>query len=499
MRIQTLSLLTALALAGCYKDKGNYDYRPVNEIVVEGGKAPEALTVLFNDSLKITPAFTQTMPGNDTSLAFEWTVFDNSPASSYTLPRSIVSTDRSLAIKVTSPIFTLGQNYRLGYKVMDKRTGLAGYHFYNLTITNKYARGWMFLEETGTTGDFSMILPDGTVEHNIYSTINAGRPVSKPVKLEITPFQVTDGLSPDSRKLYMLWENGGMELDYQTLQHKFDYGYLFYLAPDVVKPAIQTWMSTSTGASLSASLGVAINDGKVHANLVGGFPGSKKWGGILLGPEGTPNYNVAPFVAGGTTYTALVHDNVGKRFLSVTTTGLQRLPTQASSNVFDMNSTGMELVYMDSANVPRYHNAVMKDAGGVPYLLQFKAIVATGESPVLTLAKTQMNAPGILQMTAAAGSTATPHLYYAAGNKVNRYETTSNTTTEQHAFPAQEQVVRMKFKREPAGTSQLAVATWNGTEGKVYFFNVSNLGDLTLTATAYGGFGKIVDMGYKVP
>jgi hypothetical protein len=86
-------------------------------------------------------------------------------------------------------------------------------------------------------------------------------------------------------------------------------------------------------------------------------------------------------------------------------TGLQRLPTQASSNVFDMNSTGMELLYMDSANVPRYHNAVMKDAGGVPYLLQFKAIVATGESPVLTLAKTQMNAPRILQMTAAAGST----------------------------------------------------------------------------------------------
>ncbi|RPD39621.1 PKD-like family lipoprotein [Chitinophaga barathri] len=498
MKIQILSLLAVVALAGCYKDKGNYDYRPVNEIVVENGKGPEALSVSFNDSLKLSPSFTQTMPGHDTSLAFEWTVFDNSPASSYTLPRSVVSTDRNLAIRITSPVFTLGQNYRLGYKVSDKRTGLAGYHFYDLTIVNKYARGWMFMEQFGNNGDFSMILPDGTAEYRVYSAINTNYPMGRPVKLEITPFQVTDDLSPSSRKIYLLWENGAAELDYQTLQRKFDYGYLFYLAPEVVKPAVHTWMSTSTGATLSASLGVAINDGKVHANLVGGFPGSKKWGGVLLEPEGTPNYSVAPFVAGGTTYTALVHDNTGKRFLSVTTTGLLRLPTQASTE-FDMNNTGMELVYMDSANVPRYHNAVMKDAGGVPYLLQFKAIVATGESPVLTLGKMQMNAPGILQMSAAAGSTTTPHLYYAAGNKIQRFETTSNTTAEQYVFPQQEQVVRMKFKREPTGISQLAVATWNGAEGHVYFFNVSNLGDLTLTAPSYGGFGRIVDMGYKVP
>lgn len=498
MRIQILSLLSAVALAGCYKDKGNYDYQPVNRIVIEQGKAPEMLSVVFNDSLKISPVIDQSMPASDADLAYEWTVFDNSPASSYVVPQDTVSRLRNLAIKVSSPVFTLGQNYRLGYKVTDKRTGLAGYHFYNITIVNKYARGWMFLEQKGAGGDFSMILPDGSVEHNIYSTINANYPIGQVVKLEVTPFQVTDDLSPSSRKIYLLTENDGMELDYQTLQRKFDYGYLFFLKPDVLQPKVHTWMSTSTSATLSASMGVAINNGKVHANLVGGFPGSKKWGGVLMGPEGNPNYSVAPFVVGGTSYTAIVHDNTSKRFLSVATTGLKTFPTQASTE-FDMNNTGLDLVFMDSANVSRYYNAVMKDAGGVPYLLQFKAIVTTGESPVLTLGKIQMDAPGILQMTAAAGSTITPHLYYSTGNKILRFESTSNTTAEQYAFPAAEQVVRMKFKREPGGVSQLAVATWNGTEGRVYFFNASTTGDLSLTATTYRGFGRIVDMGYKVP
>ncbi|WP_298717721.1 PKD-like family lipoprotein [Chitinophaga sp.] len=499
MRIQILTLLSAVSLAGCYKDNGNYDYKPINKIVIEGGKAPEALSVVFNDSLKITPDIEQSMPAAEADLMYEWTVYDNSPASSYVVPTDTVSRERNLAIKVGSPVFILGQNYRLGYKVTDKRTGLSGVHYYNLTIGNKYARGWMFLEQTGNSGDFSMILPDGSVEHNIYSTINAGMPIGKPVKLELSAWSITDDISAPSRRMYLLYENGGMELNYQTLQHKFDYGYLFFLAPEVQKPVVHTWVSNTPPAwTPSASMGIAINDGKVHANLVGGFPGSKKWGGVLLTPEGTPNYTLSPYVVGGSTYTAIVHDNVGKRFLSVATSGLQRFPTQVSTE-FDMNDTGMDLVFMDSANVTRYYNAVMKDAAGAPWLLQFKAIVNTGESPVITLGKQQMNAPGAAQLTAAAGSTITPHIFYATGNKILRYETTSNTAAEEYVFPATEQVTSMKFRRVPGGVSELVAATWNGTAGRVYIFDVSNIGDISLSGNAYGGFGKIVDIGYKVP
>lgn len=499
MRIQILALLSAVSLAGCYKDNGNYDYNPVNKIIVEGGKAPETLSVVFNDSLKITPTFEQTIPAAEADLMYEWTVYDNSITSPYIVPTDTVSRERNLSIKVTSPVFILGQSYRLGYKVTDKRTGIFGVHYYNLTIGNKYARGWIFLEQIGNNGDFSMLLPDGSVEHNIYTTINMGYTMGKPVKLELSAWSVTDDISAPSRRLYLLYENGGMELNYQTMQYKFDYRYLFFLPPVVQKPVVQTWMSsTPPGWTPGATMGIAINNGKVHANLVGGFPGTKKWGGILLTPEGTPNYTVAPYVVGGSTYSAIVHDNVGKRFLSVATSGLQRFPTQASTE-FDMNNTGMDLLFMDSANVTRYYNAIMKDAAGLPWLLQFKAIVNTGETPVITLGKAQMNAPGAAQLTAAAGSTITPHVFYATGNKIMRHETTSNTTVEQHVFAGSEQVTSMKFKREPGGVSQLAVATWDGTAGRVYFFNVSNIGDLSLAANPYTGFGKIVDIGYKVP
>lgn len=493
----TIISILAVILSSCYKDKGNYDYAVANKLEIKDPNGVVNIPITFGDTLKISPAITQTTAQNEENLTFEWMVFDNSPASSYNLPKTVIATTRNLAVKITEPPFTLGQNYRLTYKVTDKRTGVSSFLFYNLTIINKYASGWMFLEDKAGVGDFSMLLPNGTVERNVYSSLNSTVPMGKPVKLEITAFQITDDLSPSSKKIYLLTETDGMELSYQTMLKKFNYGYLFYAAPQVIKPTRHTWVSNSTGATLSGTLGVVVNDGKVHTNLVGGFPGSKKWGASLLTPAGNQNYVAAPYVAGGTTYTATVYDVLNKRFYSSGNTVLNAFPP-AASTVFDMNNVGMDLLYLDSANVVREYNAVFKDETNTPYLLKFKT-VATTALPNITLLKVQMSAPDIVNMTAAASSTLTPHIYYGAGNKLYRYETTSNTTFPQFTFPAGETVIKMKFNRQPLGTSQLVAVTWTGTESKVYFFDVSNVGDFTTYTNVYSGFARIVDLGYKVP
>lgn len=492
----TIISILAILFSSCYKDKGNYEYAAANQMKITA-TGSTTIPITFGDTLKLNPVITQTTAQNEENLTFEWTVFDNSPASSYNLPKTVLGTTRNLSVKITEPPFTLNQNYRLTYKVTDKRTGVSSFLFYNLTIINKYAQGWMFLEDKAGVGDFSMLLPNGTVERNVYSTLNSGAPMGKPVSLEITPFQITDDISPASKKIYLLTETDGMELSYQTMLKKFNYGYLFYAAPATIKPTRLTWASTSTSASLSGSLGVAINNGKVHSNLVGGFPGSKKWGASLLNPAGNQNYTIAPFVAGGTTYVATVYDIVNKRFYSTGNTVLNSFPVTASS-VFDMNNVGMDLLYMDSANVVREYNAVFKDDTNTPYLLKFKT-VATAAAPNITLVKTQMTAPDVVNMTAAASSTLTPHIYYSVGNKMYKYETTSNSTVPQYTFPAGETVIKMKFSRAPAGTSQLIAVTWTGTESKVYFFDVSTVGDFTTYSNVYGGFARIVDLGYKVP
>ncbi|WP_343303732.1 PKD-like family lipoprotein [Chitinophaga niabensis] len=493
----TIICILTVLFSSCYKDKGNYTYAELNKLQITDTYGAVNVPITFGDTLKINPKITQTTAPNEENLTFEWMVFDNSPASSYNLPKTVIATTRNLAVKITEPPFSLGQNYRLTYKVTDKRTGVSSFLFYNLTIINKYAQGWMFLEDKAGVGDFSMILPNGSVERNVYSSLNAANPMGKPVKLEITPFQITDDLSPSSKKIYLLTETDGMELSYQTMLKKFNYGYLFYAAPSIVKPARHTWASSSTGVNLSGSLGVAINDGKLHTNLVGGFPGSKKWGASLLTPAGNQNYTLAPYVAGGTTYTVTVYDALNKRFYSAGGTVLNAFPG-AASTVFDMNNVGMDLLYMDSANVVREYNCVFKDETNTPWLLKFKT-VATTAAPAITLLKTQMSAPDIVNMTAAASSTLTPHIYYGVGNKLYKYETTSNITVPQFTFPAGETVIKMKFNRVPAGTSQLVAVTWTGTESKVYFFDVSAVGDFTTYTNVYSGFARIVDLGYKVP
>ncbi|MCH5686069.1 hypothetical protein LWM68_18525 [Niabella sp. W65] len=58
----------------------------------------------------------------------------------------------------------------------------------------------------------------------------------------------------------------------------------------------------------------------------------------------------------------------------------------------------------------------------------------------------------------------------------------------------------MDYLKAVSGTGQqrLVVATWNGSEGKVYFFNVSAVGDLGGSYThVFNGFNKIIDFAYK--
>ncbi|UYQ92509.1 PKD-like family lipoprotein [Chitinophaga horti] len=489
-----MCLALALLAAGCYKDKGNYDYIDINRITISDTTS-RTMSVIIGDSLKIAPVVTQSAATNEDSLTYEWMVFDNSPSSSYALPKTVIATTKALAIKVSAPPFVLGQRYRLSYRVTDKNTGVSNAIFWDMTMVNKYGTGWLVLEDRNTGGDLSMIMPNGTVERNIYSLLNGGMLPGKPVKLDMTYYQVSDGYSVDSKEIHLLSENSAIELNYQTMVKLWDYQYIFFLPPDVIKPQRLFWASTS---NTSPTQGIIINNGKVHSNLVGGFPGTKKFGQQLSKPEGDFNYRMAPYVAGGSTYTAVTYDQIGKRFYSVGTSKLQTLPV-VSGSLFDMNNVGMEMLFMDTANVTREYNAVMKDDANNPWLLRFKLVVATGASQDLALQKVQMNAPGILTKTAIASSTLTPHIYYATGNTIHRYESTSNTTTQKFSFPAEETVTLLKYKRNQLLGSELLAVTWDGTQGRVYFFDLNNVGDFTNYRVKYEGFARVVDLALKIP
>jgi hypothetical protein len=489
-----------LAAAGCAKDKGSFDYAVINKLKLSDTATKAPIELTLKDTLKLQPVITQTVDKDETNLEYYWTYYelraDGGASDYFSLPAG-----KKLQMPILGSAFVLGKSYRVISEVKDKKTGVSTYLFYQVNIVNEFNQGWLLLEDKSGTSQLSFILPDGRTIKGF-----AQLPIGKPVKLELAARAITEDLSPSGRRLYVIGETTGFELDYQTMLKKFDYKDLFYQLPAKIAMQYLNWPS---------SIGIAINDGIVYSNLTGGFPGAKKWGAALLSTKGNYSYKAALDVAGAilltgqSGYPSVVYDNTNKCFAYIGSAiggagaALTAFPNAASDvSIFDLNNTGLTMVFMDSANIVQQFNAIMKDAANVPYLLRFKTAYRTAtESPVMTLAKYQMNAPEILNLSAAANSTTTAHLFYAVGGKLYRHEVTSNTTTQPFSFPAGETVTKMDFQQVMPGatTPTLVVATWNGTEGKVYYFPVSSTGEFSTYSNVFTGFSKITDLVFKVP
>lgn len=502
-------LVVILLVTGCYKDKSNDSFIPVNQIGITDPKSEGVITIFPGEILKLKPELTLSMQEKKDKLDFSWTLYNSNGNISLASPRTVIANEYELNYEITPDVFTLGEPYVLRLKVTDKDSGVSSYITYRISIGNKYGNGLLVLEDKNGVGDLSFVFPDNSVEHNLYTSRNATALVN-PKKLEIATYSISEDISPPGKRLYILADGGSQEYNYLTMVKKFDYGYLFYLAPGIQKPQMMNWVSKETGPSKLANLGVSVNNGKAHTNLVGGFPGVKKWGDAALNPSGNLNYSLAPYVVGGPNVDAMFYDNTSKRFYSViafsntpAAGSLTAFPPNASTDAFDLNNVGMDMLFLDSADQVNQYNAIMKSADNQAYLLRFKTENTSTATPNLTIEKKGMNAPGILNFTAAAGSTNTGHIYYGNANVLSRYETGSNTVVERFTFPAGENITAVKYAKftyqdaAPIKLARLMVATWNGTEGKLYYFTLSQLGALGAYTNTLTGFNKIVDIAYK--
>jgi hypothetical protein len=509
IKIKLACLLLALTiLSACKKDESNSSINSINKVDLVDPKTASPMVVFQGEFLKLKPTLSQSLGNRIEDLEFSWIVYNNNGAISLAAPRVEIAKTFELNYLVKGDPFVLGEPYIVRLGVKDKASGVTSYINYNILIGNKYSTGWMVLEDKAGKGDLSFVFPDYSAEYGIYNDRNTSG-FTGPKKLEITTYPVTDDISTTGKRLYILADNGSQEYNYLTMVKKFDYGFLFFSAPSVQKPSVMTWTSQYTYSGVrSPALGIAINDGKLYSNLVGGFPGVKKWGDIALNPLGNQNYSLAPFVVGGETFPAIVYDNTAKRFYRIQAFNptpvagtLEVFPSGAASgvsSVFDMNDVGMTMLFQDSADVVNDYNAVMKDANNQPFLLRYKTKNTT-TAPIITLGKTLMNAPGILTYTAASGSTSTPHIYYGNANVISRYETSSNAVVETMALPGGETITCIKYIKNFIDRSgpKLAVATWNGTQGKIYYYSISTTGAMGASTNSVGGFGKIVDLAYK--
>jgi hypothetical protein len=246
-----------------------------------------------------------------------------------------------------------------------------------------------------------------------------------------------------------------------------------------------------------------INHGLFNARVEGGFPGDVKYMNTLPFPNDKgDDYNLAPFVAvgpqpytnGKSPYTAILFDTKSKGFAYLSgaslIASLAPFGAPTGSSVFDMRNIGLDLVSMDEGYAQFIHNAIFKDASGNYSLYQFDA---NRSDPPLLMKSISDDAPELTGATFIASAKLLQQIYFVNNNNIYLYDIPSGNARVIGTIPSGEEVSYIQCT-----TTSLYIATWNGTEGKVYRHTISPLGEFSATKS-FTGFGKVVSMVYKVP
>ena len=501
--MKTIYLLTTailFILTGCFSDTDKVDYNAYNVLTLSDDKAGEEREKLIRVdrffTLKLTPTIAQSQEGNESNLEFNWRIRENTVALNPYPYRNIGST-RNLEFEVDVAVGI----HRIIYSVTDKITGVTKFLYYNIEVIGEYTKGWTILEEVSGGGDISMILPTGRIVRNIYSRENG-------VFLETPCVSLSISNHANMKKIFVLTATQGVECSREEYTKLTEFADWFVpgTAPTPAETRPKLYVFTVY------LYGGLVNNGNYHARVGGGFPGDPAFGGAIPAPVETDGfrkeYNIAPFIVGrtdGSTATSrpmqIIYDNLQQRFLYLILEGLtpclKYFPYDAATDPWNPGNTGMSLAYMGNSNVVSMHNALMYDSVGDLFVVKFS-------SDAVYLATTRFTqsiagAPSILKgFSTAVNSKVLDHMYVAVGNKIHHYDIPGSSSVEAYAFGANENIIRMHTVNN-SGAETLYVATYDGSQGRVYYFPLEPSGSITNNTYSekFEGFGKIVDLQYK--
>ncbi|MEO6684199.1 MAG: PKD-like family lipoprotein [Ginsengibacter sp.] len=198
--------LSFVFLSSCYKDKGNYTYKEINEILIENFQ-PQYHAYYLKDTLKISPSikFTQDSLSSDRYL-YEWSLLRGGQgvAEEYK-----ISHTRQLNFPVTVP----SNEYLLVFKILDKETGITWMQKSNFTVSTYFDRGWLILGESQGHAVVDMISIPGSGDTVIIKDVmqNNGLKSLKGPR-NIVSINNRNVHNP----LYILTDDGTYELDKRT-------------------------------------------------------------------------------------------------------------------------------------------------------------------------------------------------------------------------------------------------------------------------------------------
>ncbi len=497
--IQNL-LLVAVLFAACKKDKGNYNYKAINEMqAVEN--LPDVVEAIYGKQLVIDPVVKFSLdPNFDTNkYSYEWSYIGPNGLGGSKL--FILATTQKLDILTN----LAAGNYAAYYCVTDKATGVKYRKDFTLKVSNEINEGWILMCDVNNTARVDILSKksDATFElipdllHQVGSDLQLkGKPVMT--------YTYNTGLllGPDkiSYGLYFGTDQGTTKVDPNTFKWTptMTLNYEMY-------GAVPTGFYADLMQQRSNNAAYMIGKGNAYfyyrtLNIYYATP-------INYISAEQSSFEVAPFIAGNHAIIggahAIFYDKTNKRFVKHNGEAATcvTLPDPVGPAKKFSFSTGMDLVFMKW--VPFNGGevfAVLKDSNNKKYLARFNS------ANLVQSYYDEIVGTDIANADKFAFSPDLGYIFYNVGSKVYEYDMNYKTSKLMLDYGSKS-ISYMKFYDFKAtskytGSNKLMIGLVDGTKaegtnGSLEIFTVPPVnGDLVL-ADSFSGFGKIKDITYR--
>ncbi|WP_316751732.1 PKD-like family lipoprotein [Pedobacter gandavensis] len=496
-RIYTiLSLVVALFIFGCSKDKGNYNYAPQEAITINGIESSYT-KIAAVDRITIDPEVLST--DKDADFECFWGIYDSFVSGAIVIDTIAKTKAIDYQIK-QSP-----KTWVLVFGAKNKKTGVSKYVISSLKIGTQFSRGWYVLKDDGSSTDLDLfkssvgIIPDDKVE-NVYSVINSKKLNGKASLLDFQYNYRTNptGTYANYRSLFLMSDKDLSVVDISSLKELNSFNNLFYEAPTVKVPSTVTW----------GALGglYIVNDGQLYSLNTNLSTNTGHFGGRRIKDGVNTPYRLSKYFMMGNGQNPIFFDEMSSSFVSCATTAtVLNLLTDGVNTKINVNNNNKTLLFMGAKTASPYTGyAILRDKTN-PSVKLLASL--TPAFPKLTIGADTIKATEKLY-------NATNYtlilddeniLYFTLGNQVWSRNLSNQNEQLQFTVPAGEEITfirHRKYSSTPDAAfkyNYVMIGTKVGANYKVRMFtktsgNLSNNPDFTLE-----GKGAVGDVMYISP
>ena len=543
--IPLLCIGITLLLSSCYEDKGNYDYKELNEISLISPVEGTRYVVDRYDTLCIEPEFDFSVHRlSDDDMSYKWEIYLDDWANTETQAITL-GTEKTLKAQITRPASI--NDYALMLTVTEKSNGASYLFKYYVSVLPSVLSGLMVLQDDKGKCRLDYLAsiyaePSFTSNRHIphvYAVNNNGNILEGSPRGVSFSLVTKSSYEPQVKNLYVWTDKQVARINPSDFSLEHADEDLFMISPEKID------ITTIDRSSSYSHVTVMINDGQPHvlnqqATMSYGYQFSRA---LKANTSLTGEMRFAPYVyqpdlfSSQTGYTAILYDEIGKRFVKIAQ-GYDVEPVLFAFNeqeeenktkYFDVNNIGMDMIWMGK-NYGALAYAVFTD-GNKRHLYRMRFNIPNTETD--SNGDEVIN-PQVYRQAAAkydlseategddailfeCGHYAANSLLYASSRNIYSYDFGSREGIRiNDPFPEEEEITDFCIYHIEHYTPNLTnvsgtllyVATWNGKEGKVYEYPINRTtlrmnnredanGNLNAPYNIFGGFGKIVDMCVK--